>query len=111
MARTQSKLQWRLAGRRSVSDGGQLNGEFEKDGKVPALFYISVSERDGGLRLKTSLPGNFRVGPFGHAVDSVEDGKALAEEVLREFYRALKKHMEPVKPKQPSAAAKEVSRG
>lgn len=106
MAGTQPKLQWRLAGLRGVNEGGQLNGEFEKDGKVPAFFFLKVSERDGELHLRTALPGNFRLGPFGHAVDSVEDGKALAEEVLRDFYKALKEHMEPAAPKKAPAAAK-----
>ncbi|MEV6313574.1 hypothetical protein AB0M10_33935 [Streptomyces sp. NPDC051840] len=111
MAGTQPKLQWRQAGQRGVDEGGQLNGEFEKDGEITSLFHIKVSGLDETLHLHTSLPGKFRVGAYGFRIDSVEHGKAYAEEVLRDFYRTLKRYMEPAKPRKATAAAKGAGRG
>lgn len=90
MAGTPQKLEW-------YKVGSQLNGGFGKDSEFPALFLIKTSERDGSLRVHTTLPGHFRVGAFGFEVDSTEQGQAYAEEVLKDFYRELKKRMEPKK--------------
>lgn len=77
--------------------GASVNGGFGKDSDFPAIFSIKTSDRDGSLRVHTTLPGYFRVGAFGFGVDSIEQGQAYAEEVLKDFYRALKKQMEPRK--------------
>ncbi|MFH9731944.1 hypothetical protein [Streptomyces sp. NPDC017260] len=101
MAGTQQKLQW-------YEVGASVNGGFGKESDFPALFQIKRSDRDGGLRVHTTLPGHFRVGAFGFGVDSIEQGQAYAEEVLKDFYRALKKQMEP---KKAPARASSLSKG
>ncbi|WP_274032437.1 hypothetical protein [Streptomyces sp. MMBL 11-1] len=79
------------------------------------LFLVApgnkLGDEPGDFRLYLYFPADsIPVGGDGLRVRSEAAAMELAEELLRDFYREMKRHMEPAKPRK-ATAAKEAGSG
>lgn len=77
----------------------QWNGALGTHWDLAGLFIIRHQPETDEWVVTTSLPAHYRVGVKGSWQPTLEDAKREAEETLTEFYRLMKKSMEPAKPR------------
>lgn len=93
MAKHEERLTWRQVGKRENS---YFVAQLGDDEALSAIFTLQPDEhRPEQWLLKTTLPGYHMVGAMGTSGATREGMEQYAEDALADFYKRMKKVMEP----------------